>query len=155
MEQRKMKIYEFSKGDIITRIESSKPYPNMYGENTPDTNFIGKAYEFIGIANGCLYIKNYVDKNKDDSSDDISFFKILYSSVAGKIINLNLNVWDEGWSYYIDPETMEIVSKNKDVNVEVSSYTKEQLEIKLNDALSEEDYEKAEELKKELKKFGL
>jgi len=153
MEQKKMKIHEFSKGDIITRITESKPYPTLYGDSAPDKAYIGKALEFIGIANGCLYVKPYIDENKRGSSDLVSIFSLI-GDLTNKTINLNLDIWEDGWSYYIDPETMETISKKTKETNNFSNYSKEELEEKLQNALEEEKYEEAEKLKKELKKFS-
>ena len=57
MDQVPQSIYDFKKGDLITRIIPSKPI-EIFGEETiVDRNYIGEALVFLGVANGCVYVE--------------------------------------------------------------------------------------------------
>ena len=148
-----MKIYEFEKDDIITRIEPSKPYPNLYGAPETDRAFLGKPYKFVGIANGCLYIKLHTEEitnKKTDEMDASSLLNFFTGYVSNRLINLPLDIWDDGWSHYIDPEKM---FGDKEVVDDLSNLKKEELKKRLKKALNTESYEEAERIKKELLKY--
>jgi hypothetical protein len=154
MKQKAMSIYEFKKGDIITRIEPSKPIPGLDMEDLRDRAYIGVSMKFLGVANGCVYVERY-DKNGSDFDEmpEIGrFFKAMMGGGTGPI-NLPIDMWDEGWSYYIDPYE---ISNDKDKKIAkeiLDGANKIQLKKELKEALEEEDYEKAEEIKKILKKY--
>jgi hypothetical protein len=74
-----MNIYEFKKGDKITRIE-----PTI---GVGDSSYIGDCLIFIGIENACIY---YCLSNDD---------KIRMSK-------LKMVEWKDGWSYYKDPNNL-------------------------------------------------
>jgi hypothetical protein len=156
IQQIKKKIYEFSKGDIITRVVPSKPYVSYYGNSEQDRAFIGKPYKFIGIANGCLYMKAKLIEKKKASDEEIpslltSFFG---EYMSNNMINLALDIWDDGWSYYIDPEMLEDNdSKNETETKDFSKLNKEELQDKLKVALEKESYEEALKIKIELNRF--
>ena len=78
-------IFEFKKGDKITRIKPA----NGFG----DRSYMGDELVLIGIANGQIYFKN-----------NNSFM----NSILGEehISNVALDLWSEGWIEYIDPKTL-------------------------------------------------
>jgi hypothetical protein len=115
-------IYEFKKGDEIVRIIPAKPLSDMR-----DRSYLGEKMIFAGIANGQIYLKR---------TDYLSL-----QLFGNKLVNLPLDLWDEGWGHWVDPETLleNIVSK-------------ETLVEKLENALKDEDYELANKIKKLLNK---
>jgi hypothetical protein len=120
-------IYEFKKGDEIVRIIPAKPLIDIMGKEMRDRSYLGEKMIFVGIANGQIYIKR---------TDHLSL-----QLFGDKLVDLPLDLWDEGWGYWVDPETLleNIISD-------------ETLEKKLNKALLEEDYELANKIKKLLNK---
>ena len=117
-------IYEFKKGDEIVRVENAKP---IQGNGIRDRSYVGEKMIFAGIANGVIYLK---------PTTMISTF------LAGKekLMDLPLDNWDEGWDYWVDPNTLlDNILDEKQIN------------IKLSEAIEEENYELADKLKKMLK----
>ena len=121
-------IYEFKKGDEIVRITPAKPLKNLFGE-IRDRSFLGEKMVFAGIANGQIYLRR-------TNTMDINIF-------GNKLLDLSLDIWDDGWDYYVDPE-----------NLLADILPREILENKLNKAVEEEDYILAERLRKLLEKKG-
>jgi len=81
---------------------------------------------FAGIANGVIYLK---------PTTMISTF------LAGKekLMDLPLDNWDEGWDYWVDPNTLlDNILDEK------------QIKSKLSEAIAEENYELANKLQKML-----
>ena len=128
-------IYEFKKGDEIVRVEPAKPYTpittNMFGQQEGglrDRSYLGEKLIFIGIANGQIYCQR---------TDNFSL-KIF----GEKPLGLSLDIWDDGWDYYIDPQTLidglEIKLDNKTIQEQIKK------------AIENEDYELAEKLKAKL-----
>jgi hypothetical protein len=127
-------IYGFKKGDNITRIEPAKQCgTTIFG--TPgcrDRSYIGDRLIFVGIANGCVYLKR----------TDIVEQKIFGS----RLIDLELDIFSEGWDYYIDPNKL---LEDLDESIIMS---KEQILDQISKAIVDENYELAAKLKKQLKK---
>lgn len=139
MEQKEMSIYEFKKGDTVTRIKPSKSIPGL--ADITDRSFIGQKLRFLGIANGCVYVELATEEEMDDGIPDIGrFFKML-SGKSGPI-NLPLDIWEEGWSYYIDPYSIG--------NITSYNLSEKELNKKIKDAIEEEDYTLADKLKRQL-----
>jgi len=116
-------IDQFKTGDEIVRLEPAKPYQT----GTRDRSYLGEKLTFIGIANGNIYLE------RDDKS---AMTRIL----DNKEMNLNCDIWSEGWDYWQDPK--ELFSKEI-VNI---SY----LKACLDKALVEENYEEAEKIRKQI-----
>ena len=78
-------IFEFKKGDKITRIKPA----NGFG----DRSYMGDELVFIDIANGQIYFKN---NNR------------FMSNMLGDnyISSVSLDLWSEGWIEYVDPKTL-------------------------------------------------
>jgi len=152
MVQKSMSIYEFKRGDLITRIEPSKPLPGFDGEDFKDRAYIGTPLKFLGIANGCVYVERYKKPNHQEGEDELpiigSFFKMMVGE-AGPI-NLPLDIWSDGWSYYIDPYTLsrELDDKFQDLADDEPHASLEELERQLKEALKREDYLRADKLQK-------
>jgi hypothetical protein len=121
-------IYEFKKGDEIVRITPAKPLKNLLGE-IRDRSFLGEKMIFAGIANGQIYLRR-------TKKIDLKIF-------GNGLLDLSLDIWDDGWDYYVDPE-----------NLLADILPRELLEDKLNKAVEEEDYILAERLRKLLEKKG-
>lgn len=129
-------IYNFKKGDEIVRIQPAKPYSpkrmGVFGDEggVRDRSYMGEKLIFVGIANGQIYCKR---------TDEFSL-KIF----GDKLLSLPLDVFDEGWESYIDPETLlencenEIILDEETIN--------QQIKV----AVDNEDFELAERLKKKL-----
>lgn len=116
-----MNISNFKIDDAIVRTRPAKPLPS----GLEDRSFIGDKLIFKGIANGCIYFK------LTGRTNELVF--------GDKLLSVAVDLWDEGWEYYIDPNTL---SKSLD------QLTLEEAEIQLKIAVNKEEYEKAEELKK-------
>tara|TARA_R110000824_G_scaffold33981_4_gene108506 strand:+ start:3532 stop:3936 length:405 start_codon:yes stop_codon:yes gene_type:complete len=125
-------IYEFKKGDRIVRVEPAKTVgKNMLSpEGVRDRSFIGDKMILAGVANGCIYLKR-TDKI------EIKIF-------GDKLLDLPLDIFDEGWDYYIDPDKL-----LEDVNETIHG-SQHHLKKALDRAVSEENYEMAEKLRKAL-----
>jgi hypothetical protein len=120
-------IYEFKKGDVIVRITPAKPLIGMMGIEVRDRSYLGEKMVFIGIANGQIYLKR---------TDYLSL-----QLFGDKLVDLPLDLWDDGWDTWRDPETLleNIICA-------------ETLLEKLEKALKDEDYELANKIKKLLNK---
>jgi len=131
-------ILEFTKGDRITRVQPAKslgPMMSMNGiavDRGGDRSYMGEELIFVGIANGQIYLQ------RSETSFDYQIF-------GNKLLDLAIDIWDEGWEKWIDPKTL----LDNDVSVIVDKTT---LKRKLKQAIANEDYELAEQIKKQLEK---
>ena len=117
-------IYEFKQGDEVVRIEPAKPLNSLIsGELIRDRSYVGEKFIFHGIANGMIYLKPE-DTNSIFLSND-------------NFVELPLDYWDEGWNYWKDPK-----------NITQNHIPRSLIKQKLEEALGEENYEFADELKK-------
>jgi hypothetical protein len=128
------KIYEFKKGDRIVRIQPAKSNGRSIfnPEGIGDRSYIGDELIFVGIANGQIYAKR---------TDKLSI-----RLFGDKLLNIPLDLFDEGWEYYINPEELLDESFLEDSII----LSKEQLEEQLEKALEDENYELASVLKEKL-----
>ena len=117
-------IYEFKKGDEVVKIVPAKPINNMR-----DRSFMGEKMIFVGIANGQIYLKRTN--------------QLEISLMGESLLNISLDIWDDGWDTWIDPMTL--------LDNEIDPI---HIEDKLFDALTAEDYELAEKLKDILTKIN-
>lgn len=144
MEQQEKSIYDFNKGDIITRIK-----PVIRSEIDKDYSLVGEKLEFLGIANACIYLS----KNLKDS--------IFFAAFLGEhryTIKLPLDLAENGWAEYIEIKTnpdksIEDLSKeDTSLNSKEFKSKKENLiKKKIDTAIKKENYEEAEKLKQILK----
>jgi hypothetical protein len=128
-------IYEFKKGDIITRVSPSKSMgiSILNPEGVGDRSYQGEKLIFIGIANGCIYLKR-------TNELELKIF-------GDKLMDLELDIFSEGWDYYIDPNSL---LEDADETTFVSTDgIKEAIQI----AISKENYEAADKLQKTLNKL--
>jgi hypothetical protein len=130
-------IYEFNRGEIITRIIPSKSRGCTYSldgvllNKGIDRSYMGDKLIFVGIANGQIYFKNENPFHKEMFGDKLS--------------NVALDLFDEGWDYYVDPNSL---LDGLEIN-----YDKDQLIIQYNTAVADENYELAKILKGKIDKL--
>jgi hypothetical protein len=136
MKQEPKSIYDFTPGDIVTRIQPSVIVnKSMFmGGLNYDSSYVGEKLIFIGIANGCAYF---------EPTDSFT-----YLLEKGKLIDLPLHKFEEGWAHYIDPTTL-INAKRRSKYESMSDTT---LVAKLDEAIEVEDYEEASRIKHEIDK---
>jgi len=128
-------IYEFKKGDVITRIEPSAALGKggfFAEEGFQDRSYIGEKMVFVGIANGNIYLQRTCPFE----------LKIL----GDRLIDLALDIFSDGWDLWIDPLTL---LEDIDETLYVST---DNLQEAINKAIEEENYEAANKLKKLLDK---
>jgi len=109
-------IIEIEKGSFITRVSPSDGYG--------DRSYIGDKLQFIGVANGMIYLKNLEE----------SYIRMFREE---KLIKVAFDIWQNGWDYYTEPESLF-----------TNLYDKYTLELKLKKALENEDYEEAQRIRK-------
>ena len=143
--QKVMNIYQFKKGDIITRIK-----PLVETDGYKNYKYIGSKLEFLGILNATIYLK-YVDNKLDKNP-----FAILFGIIDQKI-EIPAELWEDGWSYYIEPNFLdEKTDEEKDEELEsiLNSMDKEEAKKYLTDAIQKaseaEEFEKANKLQQKL-----
>jgi len=118
-----MIIYDFKTGDVVVRIAPAKP---CGGDGTGDRSYLGEKLIFIGIANGQIYLKR---------TDSFSI-----NTFGDNMIDLDLDLWDEKWEYYIDPNTLSEIG--------IPLIDSSTLETQLKNAITSENYELATKIKK-------
>ena len=131
MEQKELDIYAFKKGDIITRLS---PMTDEIGEK--DYTFIGHKVKFLGIANASIYLARPLD-----------VLTILFSGGrTSHTIQVPLELWKNGWAFYIEPDFLDdegglILDEEAAIQDEIDQ------------AIVEDNFEKAEILKRRLLKL--
>jgi hypothetical protein len=132
MNQKTKSIFEFRKGDIITRLKPMSDDEDGY----KDFSLVGARLTFIGIANACVYLSKKSDP----------LFK-LFLSQDNLQIKLPLELCEQGWSNYIEPDFGDGSS--------IEDLTDEQaISAEIQKAVEEEDYFRAEALKKKLEELS-
>lgn len=139
MIQEPKSIYDFSPGDIVTRIEPSVIInKSMFmGGLNYDSSYVGEKLIFLGIANGCAYF---------ESTDSFT-----YLLEKGQPISLEIHKFEHGWAHYIDPITFigtKLVSR-------YARMSDSKLIGELDNALCIEDYEEASRIQHEINKREL
>jgi hypothetical protein len=127
MIQEQKKIYDFKKGDVITRI-----LPMITAEGSPDYSFVGKKFIFKGIANASIYL-----------SRELDLLSAIFTGMETLTVQLPLALAEDGWAIYVDPVFL-------DMNEIVVSESERSIQAKIEKAIDEDDYEQAEMLKKKL-----
>jgi len=156
MKQNGKNINQFKTGNIITRIEPSKPIQMPNGDLIKDRKFIGEPLKFLSITNGCVNVEKSIKKKKPIKHDDKKLLDeelVFAVEMATKLLEemftnsgliiLPLDVYENGWSLYIDP-----YMGAKDI-VE----TKEELNDKLEKAIEDENYKLAKQIKEKIINF--
>lgn len=131
MEQKRLDIYSFKKGDVITRVE---PILMSGEEGYKDYSLVGLEIIFMGIANASIYISRETD-----------FFTKMFMGRENSVIQIPLELAEKGWSFYEVPSFLEgqkplISSENI-------------LKKKLDQAIKTDNYEEAMRIRKELDKL--
>jgi len=126
MNQEEKSVYNFKKGDIITRI---KPILGNYGLNNVDKDYslIGKKIKFLGIANASVYLSKKAD-----------FITSFFLGNDEIVFQIPLELCEDGWAFYVEPDFKEAIKNDDFEKVEI---LKKKLE------------EKAEILKKKLEEI--
>jgi hypothetical protein len=134
--QKECSIYQIKIGTAVTRMNPAKslpPMPDMFTgqmvERCGDRSYMGDKLIFMGIANGQIYLER-TGTEKDIFGD--------------KLIDLSLDLWDEGWVEFIDPKTL--------AGNNYFAVSKKKLQQMLKKAEIDEDYELASKLKKAINK---
>ncbi len=125
-------IYEFDKNDVVVRVEPSRiiGYSIINPDGTRDRSYIGEKLIFVGVTNGCIYLKR---------TDEVQI-KVF----GDKLVELPLDLFSDGWNYYQSPSSL----LESDDNIIVSD---EELRKQIELAVADENYEKADRLSKKLK----
>ena len=127
MKQEEKSIYDFKKGDQITRLK-----PIVYPDGDRDFTFVGKQITFMGIANASIYLSKETD-----------FFTSLLTGKDKFTVQLPIEVAEEGWGLYVKPDFLE----DGDF---IMGDEEEKIKEELRSAVAQDNFEKAEELKKKL-----
>ncbi|HUU87403.1 MAG TPA: UvrB/UvrC motif-containing protein [Candidatus Glassbacteria bacterium] len=130
MIQEEKNIYDFKKGDIITRIKPLSD-PNT---KEKDFSFVGRRLIFMGLANATIYVAQQFDP-----------LVALFMGIDKNIVQLPIELWEDGWALYVEPEFLDSDS----VMVEDEKGLQEQIQR----AVEADNYERAEELRKKLEKL--
>lgn len=130
MNQKTRSIFEFKKGDILTRLK-----PMSDSDGYKDFSLVGAKLIFIGIANACIYLSK--------KSDPLSKIFLGHDSIQ---IKLPLELCEEGWDSYVEPDFGDGLS--------IDTLTDEEaITTEIQKAIEEEDYFRAEALKKKLEEI--
>jgi hypothetical protein len=130
MNQKNKSIFDFRKGDIITRIK-----PMQEDDGYKDFSLVGAKLTFIGIANACVYLSK--------KSDPLSKIFLGQDNIQ---VKFPLELCEEGWSNYVDPDFGQESSIDK-------SSDEQAIATEIQKAVEEEDYFRAEDLKKKLEEI--
>jgi len=128
-QQEEKRIYDFKRGDIITRIK-----PIIDDEGFKDYNLVGRKVIFQGIANASIYLAKETD-----------MMALIFMGMARHTIQLPLELAEDGWAFHIEPDFLE----NDAPIIE----DEEKLQKEIERATEIEDFEKADKLKKKLEEL--
>jgi len=134
MEQESKSIYDFKKGDKITRL---KPFVDETGRK--DFSLAGNDLTFLGIANSCVYLSK--------KADSIIFIFLGDKEIP---IRIPLELCEQGWGYYADPE---FLPGPEDLEKGIDYSPIARLEREKEEAIKDQDYEKADEITKKIDKL--
>jgi len=130
MTQEEKSIFEFKKGDVITRI---KPLIDPLTKEK-DFSFVGRRLIFMGLANATIYLGQEFEK-----------IVALLMGVETNVVQLPIELWEEGWALFIEPDFLDphyvIVDDEKGLQEQIQK------------AVESDNYEKAEELRKKLEEI--
>ena len=129
-QQEEKRIYDFKKGDVITRIK-----PLIDNDGFKDYTLVGRKVVFQGIANACIYIAREMD-----------MMSMLFTGMSKHILQVPLEVAEEGWAFHIEPDFLD----DGDTPIIDEEY---KLLGEIEKATDIEDFEKADKLKKKLEKL--
>ena len=139
-----MNIKEFSKGDVITRVEASDPFGidihPLTGEAVVrrDRSYIGDKLIFFGLGNGRAYFHR---TNRFETE------------ALGKETSIPVDKYSEGWEYWIDPKT--IYDGAESFTNREGDWTEAKLQKHIDIAISCDNFEQAAKLRDKMHKlFG-
>lgn len=130
MKQEEKSIYDFQKGDQITRLK-----PIVYTDGDKDFALVGKQLTFMGIANASIYLSKEAD-----------FLTALFVGKDKFTLQFPLELCETGWADYVQPDFLD------DLDGPIFD-DEEKLQEQIKKAVQEDNYEKADELKKKLDKI--
>lgn len=130
MRQEEVSIYEFKKGDVITRIQPILDPATGHKDYT----FVGKKLTFMGIANATIYL-----------AQEFDFLAKLFLGMDKNVIQLPVDLWPDGWAYHIEPDFLDEDS----MLIDDESRMREQLDL----AIENQNFEKAEDLRRKLEQL--
>jgi hypothetical protein len=130
MKQEEKSIYEFKKGDVITRI---KPIIDS-DTGHKDYTLIGRKLIFMGIANATIYL-----------AQEFDFLAKILLGMDKNVIQLPVDLWPTGWSYHVEPDFLDEDSMLVD--------DEQRMQEQLNFAIENQHFEKAEDIRKKLDKL--
>jgi len=132
MRQEEKTIYDFRKGDHITRI---KP---ILGDSGPlgdkDYSLVGKKVTFLGIANASAYLSKAAD-----------FLIAMFTGEEELTFQIPVELCEDGWAFYAEPDFLDSDSLPTD--------NEEKLKEELRKAVKDDNFERAEILKKKLEEI--
>jgi hypothetical protein len=131
MKQEEKRIYDFRKGDVITRIRPMSDYGPM---GDKDYNLVGKKVTFLGIANASVYFSKSAD-----------FLIAMFTGKSEFTMQLPVELCEDGWAYYVEPDFIDSESMPLD--------NEETLRSEIKKAVKEDDFERAEMLKIKLEEI--
>jgi hypothetical protein len=130
MNQTEQSIYNFKKGDLITRLK-----PMVDGDGFRDFSLVGTEVTFIGIANACIYLSKRAD-----------FFSQMLLGLAVSQVKIPLELGQDGWAFYVKPDFLE--------DQDPTEFTDQgMVEAEIQKAIEKEDYMRAEYLKQKLEEL--
>ena len=121
MSQKSKSIYDFKKGDLLTRLK-----PMVDEDGFKDYSLVGAKLTFVGIANACIYLSKKSD-----------MFAKMFLGIEISQVKIPIELCQDGWADYIEPEFLDSTDENA-INEEIKK------------AVDKEDYFKAEALKQKL-----
>ena len=132
MKQESKTIYDFKKGDSVTRLR-----PIIQQDGTPDYGFVGKELVFLGIANASAYLSKKAD-----------FFTTLLTGKDNFSVQIPLDLCEDGWAEYAIPDFLD-----DEVAPGFELSEEDKLEYEILKASEAEDYTRADILQKKLAKL--
>ncbi len=133
MKQEEKTVYDFKKGDEITRLR-----PIVYELGEKDFALVGKKVTFLGIANASVYI-----------SKDADFFTTVLTGRNHFNMQIPIEICEDGWALYVKPDFLE----DEETSSKLDLSEEEKLEYEMLMATENQEYEKAAILKKKLDKI--
>lgn len=130
MRQEEKRIYDFRKGDVITRIKPIIGEAGTIAER--DYSLVGKKITFLGIANASVYLSKAAD-----------FLVTLFLGKDEFTIQLPIELCEDGWAYYTEPDFLDSQDLPPLDN-------EKNLKDEIRKAVEDDNFERAEMLKKKL-----
>jgi len=125
-------IYDFRKGDQITRIKPILGDPGTLGDK--DYSLVGKKVTFLGIANASVYLSKAAD-----------FLISMFTGKEELTFQIPVELCEDGWAFYTEPDFLDPDSLPMD--------SEEKLKEELMKAVKDDNFERAEMLKKKLEEI--